>query len=71
MQMIAHRMGWKLDETEDIISPVVATKKIKTPAMTIPKGYATGVRQVGNGYVNGEIKIKINFSSNSRREKKL
>ena len=63
MQMIAHRMGWKLDKTEDIISPVIALKKTTTPAMTIKKGDATGVRQVGNGYVNGEIKIKLVFQA--------
>lgn len=63
IQMIAHRMGWKLDKTEDIISPVLAKKKIETPAMTIPAGHATGVRQEGNGYVNGEVKIKLTFQA--------
>ena len=63
IQLIAHRMGWKLDKTEDIITPVIANKKIETPAMTIPKGNATGVRQEGNGYVNGEIKIKLIFQA--------
>ncbi len=63
MNLIAHRIGWKLDKTEDIISPVVAESKIVTDAMTIPAGYATGVRQVGNGYVNGEVKIKLEFQA--------
>lgn len=63
MQLIAHRMGWQLDKTEDIISPVVAKKKITTPAMTIPKGTASGVRQIGNGYVNGEVKVKLVFQA--------
>jgi 4-hydroxy-tetrahydrodipicolinate reductase len=63
MHLIAHRMRWKLDKTEDLITPVVATKKIETPAMTIPKGFATGVRQEGNGYVNNEIKIKLVFQA--------
>jgi len=63
MQMIAHRMGWKLDKTEDIISPVIAKEEIKTEAMTIPAGYATGVRQVGNGYQNGELKIELVFQA--------
>ncbi len=63
MQLIAHRMGWKLDKTEDIIAPVVATETITTPAMTIPKGHATGVRQIGNGYVNGEVKVNLVFQA--------
>ncbi|TAK41470.1 MAG: dihydrodipicolinate reductase [Saprospiraceae bacterium] len=63
MQLIARRMGWKLDKTEDIISPVVAKNEIVTDAMTIPAGYATGVRQIGNGYVNGVVKIKLEFQA--------
>ncbi|MFQ5447082.1 MAG: dihydrodipicolinate reductase [Saprospiraceae bacterium] len=63
IHLIAHRMGWKLDKTEDIISPVVAERKITTDAMTIPAGYATGVRQVGNGYVNGDVRIKLEFQA--------
>ncbi len=63
IQLIANRMGWKLDKTEDIISPVIAQNKVVTDAMTIPAGNATGVRQVGNGYVNGEVKIKLVFQA--------
>jgi 2,4-diaminopentanoate dehydrogenase len=63
IHLIAHRMGWELDKTEDIITPVVATKLIDTPAMTIPKGHAAGIRQEGNGYVNGEVKIKLTFQA--------
>lgn len=63
IHLIAHRMGWELDRTEDIISPVVAKQEIETPAMTIPKGNAAGVRQEGNGYVNGEAKIRLIFQA--------
>ncbi len=63
IHLIAHRMGWQLDKTEDIITPVIAQKNIDTPVMTISKGNATGVRQVGNGYVGGEVKIKLTFQA--------
>ncbi len=63
MHLIAHRMGWKLDKTEDIITPVVAENQIVTSVMTIPKGNATGVRQVGNGYVGSEVKVKLVFQA--------
>ncbi len=63
MHLIAHRMGWALDRTEDLISPVVAKQKIETEAMTIPKGSATGVRQEGNGYVGAEVKIRLIFQA--------
>lgn len=63
IHLIAHRMGWQLDKTEDIITPVIADKVIETPAITIDKGNATGVRQEGNGYVNGDIKIRLTFQA--------
>jgi 4-hydroxy-tetrahydrodipicolinate reductase len=63
IHLIAHRMGWKLDRTEDLISPVVAKQKIVTEAMTIPKGHATGVRQEGNGYVGGQALIRLIFQA--------
>lgn len=63
MQMIAQRMGWTLDKTEDIIEPVIASTEIKTSVMTIPKGDAMGVRQVGRAYRNGEILIELIFQA--------
>jgi len=63
MQMIARRMGWTLDKTEDVISPVIAEAQIETAAMTIPKGYAAGVRQVGRAFVDGEVKIELQFQA--------
>ena len=63
MQMIASRMGWELEKTEDILSPVIAGETITTDAMTIPKNNATGVRQIGKAYVNGEVKIELTFQA--------
>lgn len=63
IHLIAHRMGWDLDKTEDIIEPVIAKEQIETPDMTIPAGHATGVRQTGNGYVNGERKVILVFQA--------
>lgn len=61
MQMFAKRMGWQLTKTEDIIAPIVAEKIIKTNAMTIVAGNATGVEQIGRGYVGDELKIELHF----------
>lgn len=64
MQFIAHKMGWKLDKVEDIISPVIASEDISANgSMAIPKGNATGVCQVGKAYVNGEEKITLIFQA--------
>ena len=63
MHMIAKRMGWTLDKTEDILTPIIATETIETEAMTIPKGDAMGVKQIGRGYCDSELKIELNFQA--------
>lgn len=63
MQLIANRMGWQLEKTEDIIEPVVADQDITTSAMTVKKGDALGVMQTGRAYVNGEVKIELLFKA--------
>lgn len=63
VQFIAHKLGWKLDKTEDLISPVLAEKAIQTASMNIAPGQATGVHQVGKGWVDGEVKIQLEFQA--------
>ena len=61
MQMIASRIGWKLDRIEDLISPVVAETRIDTESMSIEAGLAAGVQQIGRGFVGNIEKITLTF----------
>lgn len=61
MNMIADRMGWKLDKTEDILTPIVAETEINTPGMHIKPGMARGVQQIGKGWVKGQELITLFF----------
>lgn len=63
MQFIAHRMGWKLTKTEDIIEPVIAEHDLETMDLHIKKGQARGVRQVGNAYVDDLVVINLVFQA--------
>jgi len=63
IQFIAAQMAWKLDQTEDILSPVVAKAALVTPDMKVPAGNATGVRQIGRGLVDGIEKIRLEFQA--------
>jgi 4-hydroxy-tetrahydrodipicolinate reductase len=63
LRFIANQLGWKLDRTEDIISPVIATEKIETKDISILQGQAAGVRQVGRGIKGGEEKIRLVFQA--------
>ncbi|MBA7546677.1 2,4-diaminopentanoate dehydrogenase [subsurface metagenome] len=51
IQMIASKMGWKLDKREEILTPIMAESA----------GMVAGVQQIGKGYVNGEEKITLLF----------
>ncbi len=63
MQLIANRMGWNLDRTEDIIEPVIAEEQIITKDMKISPGEALGVMQTGRAYVGEELKILLKFKA--------
>lgn len=63
MQFIAESVGWELDHTEDIISPVIAEADTQTSSMFIPAGHALGVRQVGRASYKGTEKIKLIFEA--------
>jgi 4-hydroxy-tetrahydrodipicolinate reductase len=61
MHMIASRIGWNLDRTEDVITPVVAEKRIRGRDMIVEAGAAAGVQQIGRGFVGSEEKITLTF----------
>jgi len=61
--MIGHKIGWKLDKTEDIVNPVIATDKVTTADYTIEPGKVTGVNQIGRGYVENREVITLVFKA--------
>lgn len=63
LHMIASQFGWKLDKTEDIIEPVVASERWTGEAMTVEPGMALGVLQTGRGYRNGREVISLIFKA--------
>jgi hypothetical protein len=61
MHMIGSRFGWKLDHTEEEITPVIAETSFETPTMTIKPGMAAGVQQIGRAFVGSEERITLIF----------
>jgi len=51
IQMIASRLGWRLTRTEDILTPIVAEREITSGYKPIHPGMASGVQQIGRGWV--------------------
>jgi 2,4-diaminopentanoate dehydrogenase len=63
IHLIAASLGWKLDKTEESLSPVVAKTRLVTAEMTIERGRASGVRQIGRGFSGGESVIDLVFQA--------
>jgi len=61
IHMIASRLGWDIDITEDIIEPVIAEKEITTSSGVIEKGKVLGVKQTGKGLSKGKELITLIF----------
>lgn len=61
LHMIAARLGWKLDRTEDLISPILAKHSVKMGQETIEEDQALGVQQIGRGMVGDKEVITLFF----------
>jgi len=63
VDFIADRLGWKLDRNEETLEPVVAETQIGSGYKPILKGMASGVHQVGRGFVGDDEVITLNFQA--------
>jgi 4-hydroxy-tetrahydrodipicolinate reductase len=63
IQMIAAGLGWHLEKTEDIIEPIIAEQDFNTDGISIKRGNALGVQQIGKGFVNNEEVISLIFKA--------
>ncbi|MBN1676303.1 MAG: dihydrodipicolinate reductase [Kiritimatiellae bacterium] len=61
MHMIASGFGWKLDKTMDLIQPVIATRRVKSKAITAERGMCRGVYQIGRGFMKGREVLTLHF----------
>ena len=69
VDLIAHAMGWELNENRETLEPVIAKEKITNGYKPIEKGNPAGVEQVGSGFVKGDEKIKLVFRAAVGEEK--
>ncbi len=63
VDFIAHRLGWKLDRSEETLEPVIAEEEIDSGYKPIARGMARGVHQVGRGFVGDREVITLNFKA--------
>jgi len=63
IHMIAAGLGWKLDEVTESIDPVIANEPAQSQYISVQPGQAAGVRQVGQGYINGKEVLNLIFEA--------
>lgn len=59
IHLIGKALGWKIDRIEETREPIVTSIKRSTPHVTVAAGDVAGCKQVGRGYVGGELKIEL------------
>ncbi len=59
VNMIADAIGWKLDEFEQQMKPILTTVDRKSPYGFAAAGNLAGINMTGQGYVNGSVKIDM------------
>jgi 4-hydroxy-tetrahydrodipicolinate reductase len=59
--LIAHCLGWKLDQLTETCKAVVADHEIKTPHVHVRVGQTCGLHQHGEGKANGKVVITLDL----------
>lgn len=59
--LLAHSMGWKLDEIRETCEPVVASSRVVTEFFDVAPGRSLGIHQKCIGISGGETKIKLDL----------
>ncbi|MCL4394056.1 MAG: dihydrodipicolinate reductase [Chloroflexi bacterium] len=59
--LIARTLGWKLDQIEETIEPVVASQPVKTEFYDVAPGRVTGVEQYGYGIAGGKRVVELHL----------
>lgn len=59
--LLAHAMGWRLDEVRESCEPVVATSRVITKFFDVAPGQSLGIHQKCVGLSGGETRIKLDL----------
>jgi 2,4-diaminopentanoate dehydrogenase len=59
--MIAHAMGWQLDQDSETLEPVLAAEDLDMGYRPIARGQPAGVQQVASGMLNGQEVLRLTF----------
>jgi len=59
--LIAEGLGWKLDDIQESVEPIIAEKNHKTKYLEVQKGQAAGLKHIAKGFKNKEEVIYLDL----------
>ncbi len=57
--LVAAGLGWRLTDYQERVEPVIAAEPVATEYVTVRPGEVAGVRQVGQGFRDGEPVVEL------------
>lgn len=63
LHLVAHTLGMKLDRWEETLEPVRAERDLTCDLGPIAAGGASGVRQVGRGWIGDDVVVELIFQA--------
>jgi 4-hydroxy-tetrahydrodipicolinate reductase len=69
VQMIAHGIGWQLDQIDERVEPILANDWVHTDLVNVAPGQVIGAHQYATGILHGNEVIVINWQVSLNAEK--
>jgi hypothetical protein len=61
LALVAHCLGWKVDDIRETCEPVIARKKIRTDYLEVARGLTCGIHHRAEAVVNGETNLILDL----------
>ncbi len=61
LALIAHGLGWELDQIKETVDPVIAQADIETKYVKVSKGEVSGIKHIARGYRDGQEVITLDL----------
>jgi len=69
LMLLARGLGWKLDRWTETVEPRIATRRLTTEHLVVPRGRVAGLRQVAIGYRKSKPVLTLDLTMTIGAEK--
>ena len=61
LYMVAEKLGWKLDRVDERLNPVISSKDVETPYLTVSTGQVAGIHHCAEGFVGDRLVVSLDL----------